>query len=148
MPIADQINRDMTEAMKAKQAERLNALRMVKTALKLRETELSGPMDDAEAMKVLHKLLNQRHDAAEQYRAARRVDRAAKEEEERRLVQSYLAVHPTQEEISAAIEAAIAESGASSIKEMGAVIKLARQKLEGKPIDGKSLSDQVKDRLG
>lgn len=147
MPIADQINRDMTEAMKAKQVDRLNALRMVKTALKLRETELAGPMDDAEAMKVLQKLLNQRHDAAEQYRAAGRVDRADKEEEEARLIQSYLPVPPTQEEISAAIEAAVAESGASSVKEMGAVIKLARQKLEGKPIDGKLLSDQVKARL-
>jgi hypothetical protein len=65
MPIADQINRDMTEAMKAKQMDRLNALRMMKTALKLRETELPGSMDDSEAMRVLQKLLNQRHDAAE-----------------------------------------------------------------------------------
>ena len=147
MPIADQINRDMTEAMKAKQADRLSALRMVKTALKLRETELVGPMDDAEAMKVLQKLVNQRRDAAEQYRAAGRVDRADKEEEEALLIQSYLPVPPTGEEIMAAIEAAIVESGASSIKEMGTVIKLARQKLEGKPIDGKLLSDQVKARL-
>jgi uncharacterized protein YqeY len=148
MPIADQINRDMTEAMKAKQTDRLNALRMVKTALKLRETELPGSMDDAEAMKVLQKLLNQRHDAAEQYRAAGRDDRAEKEEEEARLIQSYLPVPPTEQEMVAAIEAAVAELGASSIKEMGAVIKLARQKLEGKPIDGKLLSDQVKARLG
>jgi uncharacterized protein YqeY len=137
----------MTEAMKAKQADRLNALRMVKTALKLRETELSGPMDDAEAMKVLQKLLNQRRDAAEQYRAAGRADRAEKEEEEGRLIQSYLPVPATQEEMAGAIEAAISESGATSAKDMGAVIKLARQKLEGKPIDGKLLSDQVKARL-
>lgn len=148
MLIADQINRDMTEAMKAKQMDRLNALRMVKTALKLRETELPGSMDDSEAMRVLQKLLNQRHDAAEQYRAAGRADRAEKEEQEARLIESYLPVPPTQEEIAAAIEAAVSESGASSIKDMGSVIKLARQKLEGKPIDGKLLSDQVKTRLG
>jgi uncharacterized protein YqeY len=148
MSITDQINHDMTKAMKAKQADRLNALRMVKTALKLRETELPGPIDDAEAMRVLQKLLNQRHDAAEQYRAAGRVDRALKEEEEGRLIQSYLPVPPTREEIMAAIESAVSESGASTMKEMGAVIKLARQKLEGKPIDGKLLSDQVKARLG
>jgi len=147
MPIADQINRDITEAMKAKEADRLNALRMVKTALKLRETELPGPIDDTEAMKVLQKLLNQRHDAAEQYRAAGREDRAEKEEQEARLIQSYLPVAPTQEEIEIAIEAAITESAATSIKEMGAVMKLARQKLEGKPVDGKLLSDQVKARL-
>src|SRR5215813_8267475 len=134
MPIADQVNRDMTEAMKAKQVDRLNALRMVKTALKLRETELTGPMDDAEAMKVLQKLVNQRHDAAEQYRAAGRIDRADKEEEEARLIQSYLPVPPTQEEVLAAVESSVRELGASSVKEMGAVIKLARQKLEGKPI--------------
>jgi uncharacterized protein YqeY len=147
MALTDQISRDMTEAMKAKQTDRLNALRMVKTALKLRETELSGPMDDAEAMKVLQKLLNQRRDAAEQYRAAGRADRAEKEEEEGRLIQSYLPVAATQDEIAAAIESAIAESGATSIKDMGSVIKLARQRLEGKPIDGKLLSDQVKARL-
>ena len=147
MPISDQVNRDMTEAMKARQADRLNALRMVKTALKLRETELSGPMDDVEAMKVLQKLLNQRRDAAEQYRLAGRADRAEKEEEEARLIQSYLPVPPTPEEMAAAIEAAILESGATSAKDMGNVIKLARQKLEGKPIDGKQLSDQVKARL-
>jgi len=137
----------MTEAMKAKQADRLNALRMVKTALKLRETELSGPMHDVDAMKVLQKLLNQRHDAAEQYRVAVRADRAEKEEEEARLIQSYLPVPPTPEEMAAAIEAAVSESGAGSIKDMGTVMKLARQKLEGKPIDGKLLSDQVKARL-
>jgi uncharacterized protein YqeY len=147
MPIAEQINRDMTEAMKAKQMDRLNALRMIKTALKLRETELPGSMDDPEAMRVLQKLVNQRKDAAEQYRAAGRLDRADKEEEEARLIQSYLPVPPTQEEIAAAIEAAVLESGASSPKDMGGVIKLARQKLEGKPIDGKLLSDQVKARL-
>lgn len=147
MPLADQINRDITEAMKSKQADRLNALRMIKTALKLRETELPGPIDDAEAMRVLQKLLNQRHDAAEQYRAAGREDRAKKEEEEARLIGSYLPVPPTQEEMLAAIEAAISESRATSVKDMGAVIKLARQKLEGKPIDGKLLSDRVKARL-
>ena len=147
MPIVDQVSRDMTEAMKAKQSDRLNALRMVKTALKLRETELPGPMDDVEAMRVLQKLLNQRHDAAEQYRVAGRADRAEKEEEEARLIQSYLPVPPTPEEMAAAIEAAVSESGAGSIKDMGTVMKLARQKLEGKPIDGKLLSDQVKARL-
>ena len=76
MPIVDQINRDLTEAMKAKEAERLSAIRMIKTALKLRETDLPGEVDDAEAMKVLNTLLKQRRDAAEQFRAGHREELA------------------------------------------------------------------------
>ena len=90
MSIAEDINRDMIAAMKAKEAERLSALRLVKTALKLRETELPGGIDDAEAGRVLNTLLKQRRDAADQYRAANREDLAVKEENEARIIQSYL----------------------------------------------------------
>src|SRR5262245_44709896 len=144
MPIVDQINRDLTEAMKARDAERLSAIRMIKTALKLRETELTGPVDDAEAARVLNTLLKQRRDAAEQYRAGKRPDLADKEENEGRIIQSYLPAAADQAEMAAAIEAAIAETGATSIKDMGAVMKSARSRLEGKTVDGKALSDLVK----
>ena len=147
MPIVDQISRDMTAAMKAKEAERLSALRLVKTALKLRETELPGEVDDAEAARVLNTLLKQRRDAADQYRAARREDLAVKEENEARIIQSYLPAAAGEEEMVAAIEAAIAETGAASMKGMGAVMKAARARLEGKTIDGKALSDMVKAKL-
>lgn len=147
MPIVDQINRDLTEAMKAKDAERLSALRMVKTALKLRETELPGGVDDPEAMKVLNTLLKQRRDAADQFRAGGREELALKEENEARIIQTYLPAAASEEEISAAVDASIAEVGASSMKDMGAVMKAVRAKLEGKTIDGKALSDMVKARI-
>ena len=148
MPIVDQINRDIVEAMKAKEAERLSALRMVKTALKLRETELPGGVDDAEAVRVLNTLLKQRRDAAEQYRAGSREDLAQKEENEARIIQTYMPAAATQEDMSRAIDEAIREVGATSAKDMGAVMKAVRPKLEGKTVDGKALSDMVKEKLG
>jgi len=147
MPIVDQINADLTEAMKAREAERLSALRMVKTALKLRETELPGAVDDAEAMKVLNTLLKQRRDAAEQFRAGGREELALKEENEARIIQTYLPAAASEEDISRAVDEAIAEVGASSMKDMGAVMKAVRTKLEGKTVDGKALSDLVKAKL-
>jgi len=147
MPIVDQINRDLTEAMKAREAERLSALRMVKTALKMRETELPGDVDDTEAIKVLNTLLKQRRDAAEQFRAGGREEMAAKEENEARIIQSYLPASVSGEEMARAVDEAIAELGASSMKDMGAVMKAVRAKLEGKTVDGKALSDLVKAKL-
>jgi uncharacterized protein YqeY len=147
MPIVDQINSDLTEAMKAREAERLSALRMVKTALKLRETELPGGVDDAEAMKVLNTLLKQRRDAADQFRAGGREELALKEENEARIIQTYLPAAASEEDISAAVDQSIAEVGAASMKDMGAVMKAVRAKLEGKSIDGKTLSDMVKGKL-
>ena len=147
MPIVDQISRDIIEAMKAKEAERLSALRMVKTALKLRETELPGAVDDAEAARVLNTLLKQRRDAAEQFRAGNREEMALKEENEARIIQSYLPEAASEEEMSRAVDESIAETGASSMKDMGAVMKAVRSKLEGKTVDGKVLSDMVKAKL-
>jgi uncharacterized protein YqeY len=147
MPIVDQINRDMTEAMKAKEAERLSALRLVKTALKMRETELPAGIDDAEAARVLNTLLKQRRDAAEQYRAAGREDLALKEENEARIIGSYLPEAATEEELTRAVAETINELGATSMKDMGAVMKGVRPRLEGKSVDGKMLSDIVKAKL-
>jgi uncharacterized protein YqeY len=147
MPIVDQISRDIIEAMKAKEAERLSALRMVKTALKVRETELPGAVDDAEAARVLNTLLKQRRDAAEQFRAGNREEMALKEENEARIIQSYLPEAASEEEMSRAVDEAIAETSASSMKDMGAVMKTVRPKLEGKTVDGKVLSDMVKAKL-
>lgn len=148
MPIVDQISRDLTEAMKAKQAERLSAIRMMKTALKLRETELPGSIDDAEAMKVLNTLLKQRRDAAEQYRAGHREDLAQKEEREALIIQTYLPAAASEEDMSRAVDETLAETGAVSMKDMSAVMKAVRAKLEGKTVDGKALSDLVRAKLG
>src|SRR5262245_13337335 len=148
MPIVDQINSDLTAAMKARDAERLSALRMVKTALKLRETELPGEVDDAEAVKVLNTLLKQRRDAADQFLAGGREEMAQKEENEALIIQTYLPAAASDEEISRAVDETIAEVGAASMKDMGAVMKGVRAKLEGKTVDGKALSDLVKAKLG
>lgn len=147
MPIVEQINRDITAAMKAKEAERLSALRMMKTALKLRETELPGGVDDNEAMRVLNTLLKQRKDAADQYRAAGREDLASKEENETVIIKSYMPAAATEEEMSLAVDETIAELGTTSMKDMGAVMKAVRPRLEGKTVDGKALSDLVKAKL-
>lgn len=147
MPIVDQINRDLTQAMKAREVERLSALRMVKTALKLRETDLPGEVDDTEAIKVLNTLLKQRRDAAEQFRAGGREAMALKEENEAVIIQSYLPASVTAEDMARAVDEAIAETGATSMKDMVAVMKAVRVKLEGMTIDGKSLSDLVKSKL-
>jgi uncharacterized protein YqeY len=147
MPIVEQINRDITDAMKTKQAERLSALRMVKTALTMRQSELPAGVDDTEAARVLNTLLKQRRDAAEQYRAANREDLAAKEENEARIIQTYLPASASEQEIEAAVVEAISETGAASMKDMGAVMKVARSRLEGQTVDGKALSDLVKAKL-
>ena len=147
MSIVERINSDMVAAMKAKEAARLSALRMMKSALMLRQTELPGGLDDGESVKVLTTLLKQRRDAAEAFRAGGRDEMAQKEEAEARLIQEYLPAAAGEEEIAAAVAAAIAETGASSPKDMGAVMKAARARLEGKTIDGKALSDMVKQKL-
>ncbi|HXG68603.1 MAG TPA: GatB/YqeY domain-containing protein [Blastocatellia bacterium] len=147
MTIVERINQDMVGAMKAKESERLSALRMIKTALKLRETELPGGVDDQEAQRVLGTLLKQRRDAAEQYRAGGREDLARKEENEAAIIQSYLPAAASEEDMARAVGEAIAETGAKSPKDMGAVMKAVRPKLEGKTVDGKALSDLVKAKL-
>ena len=147
MPIVEEINADLTQAMKARDAERLSALRMVKTALKMRETELPGGVDDSEAIKVLNTLLKQRRDAAEQFRTGGREELALKEENEARIIQTYLPASASEADISRAVDEAVTEVGASSMKDMGAVMKAVRAKLEGKTVDGKTLSDMVKAKL-
>jgi uncharacterized protein YqeY len=145
MSIVQQIDRDLTEALKAREAERLGALRMVKTALKLRETEMPGSgLGDEEALRVLNTLIKQRRDAAEQFRAAGREDLAVKEEQEAKVIQGYLPVTASADEMARVVGEAIAETGANSPKDMGAVMKAARARLSGKTVDGKALSDLVK----
>ena len=147
MTIVEQIDRDLTEALKAREAERLGALRMVKTALKLRQTEVPGSLGDEEALRVLNTLIKQRRDAAEQFRTAGREDLAQKEEREAKVIQGYLPTAASSEEMVRVVEEAIAETGATSPKDMGAVMKAARARLRDKTVDGKVLSDLVKARL-
>jgi uncharacterized protein YqeY len=147
MSLVERIDRDLTEALKARQAERLSALRMIKTALTLRQTEVRGALGDEDAARVLSTLIKQRRDAAEQYRAAGREDLARKEEAEAVVAQGYLPAAATAEDMAQAVEAAVAETGAASPRDMGAVMKAARAHLQGRTVDGKALADLVKARL-
>jgi len=147
MTIAQRIDRDLMEALKAREAERLGALRMAKTALKLRETEVPGTLADEDALRVLTTLIKQRRDSAEQFRAAGREDLAQKEEREAKVIQEYLPGAASPEEMARAVEEAVAETGATTPRDMGAVMKAARARLQGQTVDGKALSDLVKARL-
>ena len=148
MAFIERIQKDLTQAMKMKDELRLSVLRMVKTALKNKEIEKIRPLEDAEALQVLQTLVKQRRESVEQFTQGGRKDLADKETKEIAIIESYLPAAPSDAEISQAIEAALAETGATSSKQMGAVIKAARARLEGKTVDGKVLSDRVRERLG
>jgi len=148
MSLLDQVQKDMVSAMKAKDEGRLSALRMVKTALKKHEIDGMKPLDEASEMAVMNTLLKQRRESADMFRKGGREELAVKEESEIGIIESYLPAVPTTEELEAAVAAALAETGATSAKQMGAVMKAAQGKLAGKRVDGKALSDLVKAKLG
>jgi uncharacterized protein YqeY len=147
MPLIDQVQQEMVTAMKARDEARLSTLRMIKAALMKQKVDSPKPLDEAAEMAVLKILINQRIDAAEMYRKAGRIQQAEKEEAEKVLIESYLPAAATGEEIDEAIAAATSETGATSLKEMGKVMKAVQEKLKGKTVDGKSLSDKVRAKL-
>ncbi len=138
----------MVEAMKAKQEARLSAVRMIKTALKKEEVDGMKPLDEAAEMRILGTLMKQRKDSVEMFRKGGREELAAKEEAEMKLIESYMPAGATEEEMDAAIAAAMAETGAAEAKQMGLVMKAAQAKLQGKRVDGKALSERVRAKLG
>jgi uncharacterized protein YqeY len=147
MPLIDQVQTEMVAAMKAKDEARLSALRMVKAALMKAKVDSPKPLDEAAEMQILKQLIKQRIDAAEMFRKAGRIEQAEKEEAERALIESYLPAAAGEAEIEAAIAAALAETGATSLKQMGVVMKAAQARLQGKTVDGKALSEKVRSRL-
>ena len=147
MPLLDRVQKDMVEAMKARAEGRLSTLRMMKTALKKHEVDAMKPLDEAAEMQILKSLVKQRIEAADAFRKGGREESAAKEEAERKLIESYLPASAGEAEIEAAVQAALAETGAASLKQMGVVMKAAQAKLAGKTVDGKALSEKVRSRL-
>jgi uncharacterized protein len=147
MPLLDQIQKDMVEAMKAKDEARLSTVRMIKTALKKQEIDSMKPLDEAAEMQVMNTLLKQRRESADMFRKGGREELAAKEEAEIKLIETYLPSAPSEAEVETAVTAALAETGATSAKQMGLVMKAAQAKLAGKRIDGKVLSELVKSKL-
>jgi uncharacterized protein YqeY len=147
MALMEQIQKDLTAAMMSKDELRLSVLRMVKSALKYKEVEKVRPLEDAETLQVLQTLLKQRRESVEQFAKGGRQDLADKETKEIAIIEAYLPAGASDADMAAAIESAIKETGANSPKAMGAVIKAAKARLEGKTVDGKSLSDRVRERL-
>jgi uncharacterized protein YqeY len=147
MALLERIQSDMTAAMKARDEARLGAIRMIKTALKKHEVDTMKPLDEGSELQILSMLIKQRREAADMFRKGGRPELADKEEAELRLIESYMPAAPSEEEIEAAIAAALAETGVTSAKQMGVVMKAAQAKLAGKRVDGKALSEKVRGRL-
>jgi uncharacterized protein YqeY len=147
MPLIDQIQKDMVAAMKGREELRLDALRMVKTALQRYKVDTMKDLDEASELQILTTLIKQRRESADMFRKGNRPELADKEEAELKLIESYMPSAPTEAEIDAAIAAALAETPGASLKQMGVVMKAAQAKLAGKRVDGKALSERVRSRL-
>jgi uncharacterized protein len=147
MALLDRIQTDMVAAMRAKEEMKLNAIRMIKAALKKHEVDSMKPLDEATELQVLGTLIKQRREAAEMFRKGHRAELADKEEAELKLIESYMPAAPSEKEIDDAVTAAMAETGVTSAKQMGVVMKAAQAKLTGKRVDGKALSEKVRARL-
>ena len=150
MSLSERVAQDLTGAMKAQDAALVSALRMAKAALKNREIEKRAPLDDAEAARVLQGLVKQREDSAAQFREANRPELAAKEQGEIEILRRYLPQEASEAEIAAAVERAVAETGAATPKDMGKAMKAALAALQaaGKPADGRKVNEAVRRRLG
>jgi uncharacterized protein YqeY len=149
MSLTEQIQKDITAAMKARDEQRLSCLRMVKTALKNREIEKMAPLDEKEAHQVLSTLIKQRKESVEQFTKGGRQEMADKEAAEIKLIEAYLPKAAGEEEIVAGVKAVIAEMGAPTMKEMGTVMKnaMARFAAAGMRVEGKMVSEMVKKEL-
>jgi uncharacterized protein len=150
MTLVERLNQDLTAAMKARDAVRTSTLRMAKAAIMNKEIDKKGALDDCEALKLLQGLVKQREDAADQYQKANRPELAEKEQGEIVILKSYLPAEVTDAELAAAVDKAVAETGASSLKDMGKAMKAALAALaaSGKAVDGKRVNEAVKKKLG
>lgn len=147
MSLPDRLTNDLKKAMKAKDQLRMDVIRMIKAALLNKEIELKKNLDDAEMSKVMTTMLKQRRESIEQYQKAKRDDLAAKEIKEIAIIEGYLPKAASTEDIAQAVDATIKETGASSMKDMGNVMKAVMVKLAGQTVDGKQVSDLVKSKL-
>jgi len=147
MALIDQVSKDIVEAMKAHDATRLDALRMLKTALMKHKVDSMKELDEQSELQILNILVKQRRESADMFRKGNRPELADKEEAELKLIESYMPSAPTEAEIDAAIAAALSETPNASLKQMGVVMKAAQAKLAGKRVDGKALSDRVRAKL-
>lgn len=148
MTLTEQIGADLTSAMKARDGARLSALRMLKAAVMNKGVEKGRDLNDAETLQVVASLVKQRRDSIEQFAKAGRTDLVEKETGEIAVLEQYLPPAVSQEEIDAAVADAIAETGATTPKDMGKVMKAVMPKLAGKNADGKAVNEAVRRKLG
>ena len=149
MGLPEQIHKDMVEAMRARQEPRLSTLRMVKSALKNKEIEKRGPLEEKEVLAVLSTLIKQRKESVEQFTKGNRPELAEKESAEIKIIEGYLPQAASEEEVTNTVRAVIAEMGSPTMKDMGAVMKNAMAKFaaSGARADGKLVSEAVKREL-
>jgi uncharacterized protein YqeY len=147
MSLSEKIQKDLTDAMRSKDELRLSVIRGIKSAIKYKETEKVRPLDETECIQILQTLVKQRKESIDQFAKGGRQDLVDKETKELAIIEAYLPASASEAEMDAAIDKAIAETGATTIKQMGAVVKAAKSALEGKVVDGKALSDRVRARL-
>ena len=148
MSLVEDVTGAIAEAMRHKDAARLSALRMLKAALMNKSVEKGHDLDDGEAKQVVSALVKQRRDSIEQFQKAGRTDLVDKETGEVKILEEYLPPAASADEIDAAVTAAIAETGASSPKDMGKVMKAVMPKLAGKNADGRAVNEVVRRKLG
>jgi uncharacterized protein YqeY len=147
MSLRDRLSEDLKIAMKSKDQLRMDVIRMIKAAVLNKEVELKKDLDDAEMSRIMTTLIKQRREAAEQFDKGNRLDLAAKERQEITIIEGYLPKAASSEEVARTVEVVIKETGATSIKDMGQVMKAVMARLAGQTVDGKTVSDLVKSRL-
>jgi len=148
MSISEQIQKDMTDAMKTRDERRLSTLRLVRTALKNKEIDKRAPLDDKEALAVLGTMIKQRKESIEQFTKGGRQDLVDKEAAEVALIETYMPKAVGEDEITATVRSVIAEMGSPTMKDMGTVMKNVMAKFAGARVDGKVVSETVKRELG
>jgi uncharacterized protein YqeY len=148
MSLKQQITSDLTTAMKAREVARTSTLRMVKAAFMNREIEKGSEVDDDEMARLLRSMVKQRRDSIEQFAKGGRQDLVDHEAAEIEVLEAYLPRAASSEEIEAAVNEAMIETGATAMKDMGKVMKAAQAKLAGKNADGRTISEIVKAKLG
>lgn len=147
MSLHDRLTEDLKLAMKSRDQLRMDVIRMIKAAVLNKEVELKRDLDDAEMSRVMTTLVKQRRESVEQFEKAQRQELAAKERQEIEIIESYLPKPLSSEELGILVASVIADTGARSMKDMGAVMKAVMARLGGQTIDGKHISELVKQKL-
>ena len=147
MSLRDRLTEDLKLAMKARDQLRMDVIRMIKAAVLNKEVEMKKDLDDAEMSRIMTTMIKQRKESVEQYEKGQRAELAAKERQEISIIETYLPKALSQEELAQAVDTVIRETGASSAKDMGAVMKAVMVRLAGQSVDGKQVSDLVRSKL-